>query len=176
MSNDNQLGPLSPEEHVIDELRNQLATAKFKIDRILTTWNTAWDEAEEFKLPVDDGSAEYRAARRVLDALRPAEAIRDRERWRDRAEAAEAVVDKLPKCWRLDDNGKLVQDVPIVLGMIVYERDGRAICVGASHLIPYSQEITVGTYKMDGRDFNTEPKGCYFDPAAAQAAENQEPE
>ena len=26
----------------------------------------------------------------------------------------EAIIDKLPKCWQLDENGKLVQDVPVV--------------------------------------------------------------
>ncbi len=26
----------------------------------------------------------------------------------------EAIVDRLPKCWRLDESGKRVQDVPVV--------------------------------------------------------------
>lgn len=35
----------------------------------------------------------------------------------------EAIVARLPKCWRLDDNGKLVQDVPVVPTVSsVYER------------------------------------------------------
>ena len=30
------------------------------------------------------------------------------------ARGLQAIVDKLPKCWRLDDDGKLVQDVPMM--------------------------------------------------------------
>ena len=29
----------------------------------------------------------------------------------------EAIVDKLPKCWRVDESGKSVKDVPVVPGM-----------------------------------------------------------
>ena len=36
-----------------------------------------------------------------------------------RAEKADAIVAKLPKCWRLVD-GKRVQDVPVGLGMVVW--------------------------------------------------------
>lgn len=32
------------------------------------------------------------------------------------------VIDKLPKCWRLDDNGELVQDVPMYPGMVYWGR------------------------------------------------------
>ena len=32
----------------------------------------------------------------------------------------QGVVDKLPKCWRLNDAGKLVQDVPVVPGMVLW--------------------------------------------------------
>lgn len=31
-----------------------------------------------------------------------------------------SIVDRLPKCWRLDENGKLVQDVPVVPGMNIW--------------------------------------------------------
>jgi hypothetical protein len=31
-----------------------------------------------------------------------------------------AVIDTLPKCWRLDEKGKLVQDCPLYPGKIVY--------------------------------------------------------
>ncbi len=38
--------------------------------------------------------------------------------WRDKHGLSrcelEAIVDKLPKCWRLDESGKRVQDVPVV--------------------------------------------------------------
>ena len=35
----------------------------------------------------------------------------------DRAGRLQAIVGKLPKCWRLDEAGELVQDVPVVPGM-----------------------------------------------------------
>ncbi len=35
-------------------------------------------------------------------------------------ERLEDIVDKLPKCWRLDEQGGLVQDVPVVPGMTVW--------------------------------------------------------
>ncbi len=38
----------------------------------------------------------------------------------DEAERLQAIVDKLPKCWRLDDSGKLVQDVSVVPGMELF--------------------------------------------------------
>ncbi len=33
---------------------------------------------------------------------------------------AQAIVDKLPKCWRLNGQGDLVQDVRITAGMVLY--------------------------------------------------------
>ncbi len=38
-------------------------------------------------------------------------------------ERLEAIVDKLPKCWRLVENGKLVRDVPAVPGMDAWHRE-----------------------------------------------------
>lgn len=32
----------------------------------------------------------------------------------------QAIVDKLPKCWRLNEEGKLVQDVPVLPNMMVW--------------------------------------------------------
>ena len=49
-------------------------------------------------------------------------------------ERLQAIVDKLPKCWRLKD-GKLVQDVPVVPGMDVW------ICLGHGHSV---QMLVVG--------------------------------
>ena len=40
----------------------------------------------------------------------------------ERVRVLEEVMDKLPKCWRLDENGELVQDHPIVPGGTYYER------------------------------------------------------
>ncbi len=36
-----------------------------------------------------------------------------------REDGLKAIVDKLPKCWRLNDEGEWVRDVPVVPGMIV---------------------------------------------------------
>ncbi len=38
---------------------------------------------------------------------------------------ANAIVDKLPTCWRLDESGKLVEDVPVVPQMITWCSDLR---------------------------------------------------
>ncbi len=35
-------------------------------------------------------------------------------------ERLEAIVGKLPKCWRLNGSSKLVRDAPVTLGMAVY--------------------------------------------------------
>lgn len=35
----------------------------------------------------------------------------------------EAIVAKLPKCWRLDESGKPVQDVPVVPGIRVWRNE-----------------------------------------------------
>lgn len=32
----------------------------------------------------------------------------------------EAIIDKLPKCWRLNEAGKLIRDVPVTPGMTVW--------------------------------------------------------
>lgn len=40
----------------------------------------------------------------------------------DEIERLRAIIDKLPKCWRLNDAGKLVQDVPVVLEMELWRR------------------------------------------------------
>ena len=46
--------------------------------------------------------------------------------WEQEIHALQAIVDKLPKCCRLDDNGKLVQDKVVVPGMLLffYSEDG----------------------------------------------------
>ncbi len=41
----------------------------------------------------------------------------------DEIERLQAIVDALPKCWRLTD-GVLVKDVPVVPGMTIYYLDG----------------------------------------------------
>ncbi len=37
------------------------------------------------------------------------------------------IVDKLPKCWRLTDEGELVQDVPVVTGMTLWHQSPAGI-------------------------------------------------
>jgi len=37
----------------------------------------------------------------------------------DRIEDLQATIDQLPKCWRLNEVGELVQDVPVTPGMVV---------------------------------------------------------
>ena len=48
------------------------------------------------------------------------------ESWMDRADKAERIVDQFPKCWRLVD-GKLVQDVAVVPGMVVWTKPAKIL-------------------------------------------------
>ena len=41
----------------------------------------------------------------------------------DRLETLEETDAKLPKCWRLNEDGKRVQDVSVVPGMVIYRRN-----------------------------------------------------
>lgn len=45
----------------------------------------------------------------------------------DEIERLRAIVDKLPKCWRLDEDGKLVQDAPVVPGVEAWLMVGKMI-------------------------------------------------
>lgn len=44
-------------------------------------------------------------------------------RLRDEIKRLQAIVDKLPKCWRLNGAGELVQDVPITPDMQLWQID-----------------------------------------------------
>ena len=63
-----------------------------------------------------------RIAELDLDAARLAaqEFQRHYQYYKAEVDRLQAIVDKLPKCWRLDESGKRVQDVPVVPGMEVY--------------------------------------------------------
>ena len=38
----------------------------------------------------------------------------------------QAIVDKLPKCWRLNENGELMQDCAVVLEDTIYDGNGHS--------------------------------------------------
>ncbi len=71
-----------------------------------------------------------RKARALLDEAAEAGIEIDHKApmWQDLVKAAneidrlQSIVDKLPKCWRLNKHGKLVQDVPIILHGKVWVR------------------------------------------------------
>lgn len=54
-----------------------------------------------------------------------------------RIEQLQAIVNKLPKCWRLDESGKPVRDVPVVPGMVLLFRNdaGRIVREVAIHFL-----------------------------------------
>jgi hypothetical protein len=56
----------------------------------------------------------------------------------------QAIVDKLPKCWRLNESGKRVQDVPVVPGMDVWVPD---IVLGAAT----ARQVLVVSVHSSGR-------------------------
>ena len=90
------------------------------------------------------------------------------------AELARGIVDKLPKCWRLNEDDKLVQDMPVVPGMEVY------FWFGPSYRIELYQR-TVKTIEADdwltwvqkgpGRGRGAED--CYSTHKAAEAGGNK---
>ncbi len=45
-------------------------------------------------------------------------------------EEFQVIIDRLPKCWRLNETGNLVQDVPVVPGMRIwhYSKSGWLKC------------------------------------------------
>ena len=53
----------------------------------------------------------------------------------------QAIVDKLPKCWRLVE-GKLVQDVPVVPGMVLYRCRRAYRADGEAEWVFLSEEAT----------------------------------
>lgn len=58
-------------------------------------------------------------------------------------ESLQAVVAALPKCWRLNDAGERVQDVPVVPGMKVFYRHavrGTIYSDVIADLVPYSTD------------------------------------
>lgn len=89
------------------------------------------------------------------------------------------VIDKLPKCWRLDDNGELVQDVPVTLGMNIYvESAGRV--VGCGYISMREPDSTCGDIwgtvrTEDGAEFGVPVYLTYAtkEAAAARAGEGR---
>lgn len=53
----------------------------------------------------------------------------------DQRDALQAVVDKLPKCWRLNEDGKLVQDCPVVPDMQLWRMSGPGGVIGEARTI-----------------------------------------
>ena len=98
-------------------------------------------------------------------------------RLREENARLQAIVDKLAKCWRLDDDGKLVRDVPAAPGMTVdwlseageilpYQVVGAPIALVGTHL----ETILVET--EDGYD-GLLASCCYSTKAAAEAAKEK---
>lgn len=82
-----------------------------------------------------------------------------------------ALRNAIPKCWRLDNDGTLVQDVPIVPGLIVWRRWARQNIQGAVIAVEADVIWCPGTsYDRTGLS----PDQLYITESAAKAAmENQ---
>lgn len=63
----------------------------------------------------------------IVDNKLSIEAFSATEQGRE-IERLKALVDKLPKCWRLNEAGELVKDVPVVPGMRVFCADHQCWC------------------------------------------------
>jgi hypothetical protein len=70
---------------------------------LLNDWQCLADHTRRL---VEDRAVLARAAQRHLDEIK----------------RLQGIVDKLPKCWRLNEQGNLVQDVAIELGMTLFAR------------------------------------------------------
>ena len=92
----------------------------------------------------------------------------------------QVIVDKLPKCWRLDDDGKLVQDVPVVPGMRVWINKGTRFCEGPGILsesrsmwtVRYVGTITIAIVLKDLSAY-VRVSDCYSTREAAEAAKGE---
>ena len=99
------------------------------------------------------------------------------ERWERRVAALcealarrNAIVAKLPKCWRLDDDGKLIQDVSMVPNMAVWLVDcdpesgdlGKVFQTSVMHVDESHILDSIGLRRSTGI--------CYTTEAAAEAA------
>ena len=87
-------------------------------------------------------------------------------------ERLRAIVDKLPKCWRLNEAGKLVQDEPILSGM-----NAVTICktnteeVGVISVEAYAGgEFDIVIRDGDGNEWYLNEEELYLTKAAAEAA------
>ncbi len=96
--------------------------------------------------------------------------VLDGEAQQAKIERLQAIVDRLPKCWRLNDAGELVQDVPVVPGMIVWR------VWSASEYLPCSisklhYPAPVGPSAIMDSNLNNHPAAdCYSTIEAAEAA------
>jgi hypothetical protein len=82
--------------------------------------------------------------------------------WRDaEIERLRTIVDRLPKCWRLNESGELVQDVPMVPGLRVWIKFGGKI----------TEAIHDGTNGLKSYWGNADL--CYSSLEAAEAARTE---
>ncbi len=99
-----------------------------------------------------------------LSGMLPIWVLRNESDLPGELERLQAVVDKLPKCWRLNEAGALVQDVPVVIGMEVWVRNKQTIIRKRQVLAITSTSIG------DGYHPHSAHADCYSTEAAARAA------
>ncbi len=95
-------------------------------------------------------------------------AVEEAEKLEARLETLEETVAKLPKCWRLTDEGELVQDVPVVPGMVLWYwiEEPTKYLLGSTKLhIHYTESFLT---EMDGWKHFCD---CYSTREAAKAKE-----
>ena len=130
----------------------------------------------EYQRGVEEGSScqailEIQGRERFMEGLK--------SKSLDEVERLQAIVDTLPKCWRLNEEGELVQDVPVVPGMVVfwvsldtgciYEREVTGI--GKDLSVPNSADPLWGVKFGDGGSGFA--RQCAITRAAAEAAEGK---
>lgn len=157
---------------VIQNLNNQLTQAKAEIVRLKT-------ELKRFQNEVEDS---YKFHAGIGAALGPY--CHTGEPYSDQIRNLKAIVDGLPKCWRLNDAGELVQDAPVTPGMIVYHIFGEGIQQSTKEA-RYCQDWRPDSSKGEhvhlavfgiGFGVGVPVSDCYSTREAAQAAKEKDSE
>jgi hypothetical protein len=87
-------------------------------------------------------------------------------------ERLQAIVAKLPKCWRLNDAGQLVQDVPMVPNMGVFVQSRRSPASPRYHVLRvFGNGVSVSCFPGEPKDVI--PEDCYDTREAAEAEKEE---
>jgi hypothetical protein len=90
----------------------------------------------------------------------------------DKIEQLQAIVDKLPKCWRLNEHGELVQDEPMHPGMEVWWIfPSRRVIFRRVILVVDNDRVVLQRWRFAPNEGNfAKSSKCYLTRKAAEAA------